>query len=87
MPIDKAYEQNNELVKGSSWEVTFTQNRQLSENGYWLGLSKHSLFKELFVIEKEGNYFHHDDVFQHVRPSSYMFFLWWRLFKIWVIPF
>lgn len=90
MPIDQAHEQNNAIVKGSGGAVGLTQNPSAFRKWLLAGPEQARLiqeFEEQFMIEKEGEYFHHEEVFQHRRLLNYTFFLWWRLLKIWAIPF
>ena len=64
MPIDQAHEQNNAIVKGSGGAVGLTQNPSAFRKWLLAGPEQARLiqeFEEQFVIEKEGEGFHHDE--------------------------
>ena len=64
MPIDQAHEQNNAIVKGSGGAVGLTQNPSAFRKWLLAGPEQARLIQELeeqFVIEKEGEGFHHDE--------------------------
>lgn len=66
MPIDQAHEQNNAIVKGSGGAVGLTQNPSAFRKWLLAGPEQARLiheFEEQFVIEKEREYFHHDEGF------------------------
>ena len=80
MPIDQAYEQNNELVKGSGGAVGLTENPSAFRKWMIAGPEQARLLKEFereLSMEENNEYHHHEEGFctQDIHGNKHLVWL------------